>query len=390
MTSATEAAAAKARKPQSKKHVSHAKPDQPPLPLPVPAAPEYGQMPIKAITVLEQVRKNFDENALNELAMDIALRGIIQPLIVRKKDDDYILVAGERRLRAAALALLESVPVIIQSMDEKEHELAQIAENIQRQDLTIIEEAAAIRKMHERGMSVQEISARVHKSKSWVSKRLSASAGNLHWIASSLLEDGITEDLEIILAVDKIARLDYRAGHMISDKIKRGEAGRQTVKDELEKVKAEREQAIKESEQREQEALEQAAERKKQRELLDAKEKEERRLSLDECVHRFDRWALKSELRPGEAWLMELDQEQSKICIDHLSELMGKGACMLQASLMELMLDNYFDRYHYLNKASERYTPIEIAALMWGRNTLLEKNVREFLNEYKSQVINKA
>lgn len=109
--SATAAAAAKIAKPKKAGKVSHAKPVQEQTALPLPTVPglEFEQIAPGAIVVLEQVRKEFDEAALNELAMDIAMRGIMQPLTVRYQDNQYVLVAGERRLRAAKLAHLETV-----------------------------------------------------------------------------------------------------------------------------------------------------------------------------------------------------------------------------------------------------------------------------------------
>lgn len=138
--SATAAAAAKVAKPKKVKAVSHAKPEQTPLPLPViDQSPEFGQLDPTQIVVLEQVRTAFDEDSLKELAGDIADRGILQPLTVRKTDAGFVLVAGERRLRAALIAGLEAVPVLICRMTEDEHRAAQLAENIQRDDLSTYE-----------------------------------------------------------------------------------------------------------------------------------------------------------------------------------------------------------------------------------------------------------
>lgn len=194
-TSATAAAAAKITKPKKAKGVSHAKPNQEQTapPLPGPVLPEFGQLAVNQIVVLEQVRKEFDEAALLELAMDISIRGILQPLTVRRHEGQFVLVAGERRLRAARLAQLESVPVLIATMDDAEHKLAQIAENIQRADLSLKEEANAIALLYAEIGNVQAVGARVHKSKSWVSKRLSLANGLGYW-ASSLMNEGITED----------------------------------------------------------------------------------------------------------------------------------------------------------------------------------------------------
>lgn len=233
--SATAAAAAKLTKPKKAKAVSHAKQEQTPLPLPtVELHQEFGQLAINQIVVLEQVRKEFDEAALQELAMDISMRGILQPLTVRRHGGQFLLVAGERRLRAARLAQLASVPVLITTMDDAEHKLAQIAENIQRADLSLKEEANAIALLYAELKNIQAVGARVHKSKSWVSKRLSLANGLGYW-ASSLMNEGITEDIELLQTVDKLERATSgsNACWALCEKIKKGEAGREDAREAL-------------------------------------------------------------------------------------------------------------------------------------------------------------
>ncbi len=116
----------------------------------VPAAARGGgtfdpALPIDSVTVLSNVRRHFDEEALAELAADVKVNGILQPLLVRTWDDvpegQYVLVAGERRLRAARLAGLAAVPALIRRMDPKTAARAQILENVHRADLNPIEEA---------------------------------------------------------------------------------------------------------------------------------------------------------------------------------------------------------------------------------------------------------
>ena len=90
-----------------------------------------------------QPRKIFDEEALNELAESIKEHGIIQPIVVRKKEKKYEIIAGERRFRAAKLAGLQEVPAIVKEMTEQQMMEVAILENLQREDLTPIEEAEA-------------------------------------------------------------------------------------------------------------------------------------------------------------------------------------------------------------------------------------------------------
>ena len=94
-----------------------------------------------------QPRKSFDKDKLKELSESIKKHGIIQPLIVRKKGLNYELVAGERRLRAAKLAKLQTVPVLVRDYDEKQMRELSLVENIQRHDLNPLEEAKAIREL---------------------------------------------------------------------------------------------------------------------------------------------------------------------------------------------------------------------------------------------------
>lgn len=245
-SNATAAAAAKIVKPKktnsTQKPVSQAKQEQNALPLPVPALPEFGLMNIEAIIVIDQVRKEFDEADLNELAMDIAHRGIMQPLTVRKTDAGFVLVAGERRLRAAKLAALEQVPVLIADMDEKQHALAQLAENIQRTELNLKEEAEAIRILFDALGNLQSVGAKIHKSKSWVSKRLSIATGLGYW-ATGLLNDGITEDIELLNTVNALERetSGSNACWSLCEKIRKGEAGREDAREALKRAKENKE-----------------------------------------------------------------------------------------------------------------------------------------------------
>ena len=92
-----------------------------------------------------QPRKNFDEEALQELSSSIKLHGIIQPLVVNKVDDNnYMIIAGERRWRASRLAGLDKVPVVVKNYTEKQIKEISIIENLQREDLNPIEAASEL------------------------------------------------------------------------------------------------------------------------------------------------------------------------------------------------------------------------------------------------------
>jgi len=113
-----------------------------------------------------QPRKQFDETSLSELAESIRVHGIVQPLIVKQKGSRYMIIAGERRFRAARLAGLTEVPVLVTDYDEAQIHEVSLIENIQRENLNPIEEAAAIRfLMKQHDMTQEEVSARLGKSR---------------------------------------------------------------------------------------------------------------------------------------------------------------------------------------------------------------------------------
>lgn len=128
----------------------------------------YRQIPVNMIIPNPaQPRRNFDDISIQELAESFKTQGVLQPIIVKKKDNGYILIAGERRFRAARLAGLEKIPAILME-ETNETDMLQMAlvENIQREDLNPLEEAEAFRRlMDESRMTQQELAARVGKSR---------------------------------------------------------------------------------------------------------------------------------------------------------------------------------------------------------------------------------
>ena len=121
----------------------------------------------------EQPRKNFDEDALLELAESIKQFGVLQPLLVQQKDDYYEIIAGERRWRAAKLANLKEVPVIIKKLTEQEVVEISLIENIQRENLNPIEEAIAYKRLlTEFNLKQDEVAERVSKSRTAVTNSM--------------------------------------------------------------------------------------------------------------------------------------------------------------------------------------------------------------------------
>ena len=144
---------------------------------PVKNAAEAGvvQMPVeKLIPNPGQPRKNFDEAELNELADSIKTYGIIQPIIAANDGGGtYIIIAGERRTRAAKIAGLKTVPVIIRNYTDQKRLEVSLIENIQRSDLNPIEEAAAYKNLMDfAGLSQDELAVRMGKNRSTVANSL--------------------------------------------------------------------------------------------------------------------------------------------------------------------------------------------------------------------------
>ncbi|PXX54205.1 ParB family chromosome partitioning protein [Hungatella effluvii] len=114
----------------------------------------------------EQPRKDFNEEAMGELAESMKVYGVLQPLLVQKKGDYYEIIAGERRWRAAKLAGLKEVPVVIREYTKQQTMEIALIENVQREDLNPIEEARAYQRLiQEFELKQEEIAARVGKSR---------------------------------------------------------------------------------------------------------------------------------------------------------------------------------------------------------------------------------
>ena len=121
----------------------------------------------------EQPRKNFNEDALQELADSIKEHGILQPILVKDRKDHYEIIAGERRWRAAKLAGLKEVPVIIRDLSDQEIVEIALIENIQREDLNPIEEAQAYKRLlTEFNLKQDEVAERVSKSRTAVTNSM--------------------------------------------------------------------------------------------------------------------------------------------------------------------------------------------------------------------------
>ena len=163
----------------------------------------------------DQPRRQFTDEQLKELAQSIKERGIIQPIIVRPKGDDYEIVAGERRWRAAQIAKLHEAPVVIRDYNDTEVLEVAIIENIQRADLNPVEEAAGYRQLMDRfGHTQEKLAEALGKSRSYIANLLRLLA--LPKDVQDMLENGklstgharalITADNPSVLAAQVISR----------------------------------------------------------------------------------------------------------------------------------------------------------------------------------------
>lgn len=151
---------------------------------------------------IDQPRKNFDDEKLSQLADSIKQHGVIQPIIVRNEDQGYKIVAGERRWRAARIAGLGKVPVLIKNMTTRESVEIALIENLQREDLNPIEEAEAYSKlMSEHKMTQDRISKLIGKSRSAIAnslRLLNLSDENKERIIKGALSSGHARALLVI------------------------------------------------------------------------------------------------------------------------------------------------------------------------------------------------
>ena len=157
-----------------------------------------------------QPREVFDERPLKELAVSIKEHGVIQPIIVRKVNDKYEIIAGERRYKASALAGLTKIPAIIRDLDDKESSKVALLENLQRKNLNAIEEAKTYQKILEIDeMTQEELAKTMGKSQSAVANKL------------RLLS--LPDEIQYALMKDKISERHARALLNIEDPEKQKE-----------------------------------------------------------------------------------------------------------------------------------------------------------------------
>ena len=163
----------------------------------------------------DQPRKNFEEDALLELADSIKQFGVLQPLLVRKRKDYYEIIAGERRWRAAKLAGIKEVPVIVKDYTEQEIVEIGLIENIQRENLNPIEEAMAFKRLLEEfNLKQDEVAERVSKSRTAVTNSMRLLKLN-EKVQQMIIDDMITTGhARALLAID-----DKEQQYILANKI---------------------------------------------------------------------------------------------------------------------------------------------------------------------------
>ena len=181
----------------------------------IPKGPEGAvEVPVESIRPNPyQPRKTFDKEKLKELSESIKKHGIIQPLIVRKKGLNYELVAGERRLRAAKLAKLQTVPVLVREYNEKQMRELSLVENIQRHDLNPLEEAKAI----------QELMKQCSYTQAQAAERLGRSRAA---VANLLRMLNLPEELQAMIADEKVTAGQMRPLSALTDREQQLKIGR--------------------------------------------------------------------------------------------------------------------------------------------------------------------
>ena len=189
------------------------------------SANNFSMVYLDQIEVKGQLRQEFEdeENSLSELADSIKARGVLQSVLLRPNPNGkgraaYQLVAGERRYRASLMADLEQIPAYIKELTDEEAEDAQYAENVQRKNLTQIEEAKKLQRDLDRLGSTDAVLQKHNKSRAWLSKML-----NLLYLPENtrrLVTENISADVEVINAVKGIERKNPIQAKALVDELK--------------------------------------------------------------------------------------------------------------------------------------------------------------------------
>ena len=167
-----------------------------------------------------QPRKEFDEEKLQQLADSIKQHGVLEPIIVRRYNGGYQIVAGERRWRACSLAGLESIPAIVKDLTDKEMTEIALIENLQREDLNAIEEAEGYRLLLEEfNLTQEEVAEAIGKKRSSITNALRLL--NLDQQVKSLVSSGQLSKghAKVLLSIEDVAERQHLAKRVIKEEI---------------------------------------------------------------------------------------------------------------------------------------------------------------------------
>lgn len=183
-------------------------------------------IPVDLIDTAPQVRTQFKEAGIAELAADIQAHGVLQPLVVQQSGERFMLLIGERRLRAIRYLGQVHVPAIVATVAPELAEEVQLMENIQREDLSTKDLAGAIHTLYKKHKKVSEVAKRCHKSASWVSKRLQLAMG-VGPVTTGLLD--FIKDVELLYTFAKLEKIDGVKARLLATEVMEGKAGRDEV-----------------------------------------------------------------------------------------------------------------------------------------------------------------
>lgn len=194
-------------------------------------------VPLADLLTDQNIREAMDEAALQELARDIEARGLLQPIVVTPaKGNKYQVVAGHRRAAAVRLTTASAVPAVVLKMSSADAKAAQLAENIQREDLSLLEEGRALLALRNEGMNLGALAELVNKSRSWVCKRI-ACVDELPSFVAQLVDDEVTEDAEVVLTLKELSGLDWGAAYWAATRLRAGEENRDSLRELVRKAK---------------------------------------------------------------------------------------------------------------------------------------------------------
>lgn len=197
-------------------------------------------IPLHQIATPSYVRlsNGYDKESLTQLAASIERHGLISPIVVRNATDTdedtpqhYVIVAGRRRVAACRLLNLPAIPAIVSGTDEAKAYELEIAENLQRENMTLADTARAVRTLmmiHDSAKKVGEI---LNKSPAWVSKHLTATSSKVSPVLAEMLDRGIVQDLETLLLMHQIAKEPQSAAPVFQRLVRMAHAGTLTRND---------------------------------------------------------------------------------------------------------------------------------------------------------------